>query len=71
MALCRARLNVTVQKVPAAQLGGKDVSTMVSQWPATGSRVPVGSNVVSAFRRGEVLGRGSGTQSRRTGARCL
>jgi hypothetical protein len=52
MALCRARLNVTVQKIPTAQLGGKDISTVVSQWPAAGSRVPVGSNVVLSVQDG-------------------
>jgi hypothetical protein len=46
MVLCRARLNVTVQKLPASQPGGNGVQTVVSQWPAAGSRVPVGSDVV-------------------------
>ena len=36
MVLCRARLNVTVQKLPAAS-GSNSVPTVVSQWPPAGS----------------------------------
>ncbi len=46
MVLCRAGLNQTLQKAPAAQPGGNGVWTVVSQWPAAGSHIPVGSDVM-------------------------
>lgn len=52
MVLCRARLNQTVQKLSAGQPGGNDVSTVVSQWPPAGSKVPVGTDVVLSVQEG-------------------
>jgi len=44
--LCRAGLNESLQP-----LGEKGAWWVVSQWPATGSHVPVGSNVVLTVRK--------------------
>ena len=46
MVLCRAGLNESLQP-----LGEKGAWWVVSQWPAAGSQVPVGSNVVLTARK--------------------
>ena len=46
MVLCRADLNESLQP-----LGEKGAWWVVSQWPAAGSQVPVGSNVVLTVRK--------------------
>jgi hypothetical protein len=51
MLLCRAGLNQTIPNLPAAHPGEKGEWTVVSQSPAPGSRVPVGSSVVTKVRK--------------------